>query len=328
MNYDLLQGLRLRLQKRVRSLNSSSYQRFHSQLRQFWHFLRSEPLLANSMDALDVTMAHMEKAVSPILNESDEFSGDSYDVLNVDTEHEYIAVCYFILKACCSDAKNKMKEVEIGLTLGGGSKLNESLDNFRDLFLEPFYEYLDENLDTTHAVLALLRKYKHRCEWFHRERLLNQYLADTQHGEDCLARDMYEYLFDQGLNLYIEPRSESGRIDLITDQVGEDRLVADAKIFDVDRNKSKSNIVSGYRQTYDYMKDFNEPVGYLVIFKTSEHDLQFSLPGLDQKTPFLIYNGKTIFFITIDLHGYSQSASKRGQLKAFEITEKDLISIE
>jgi hypothetical protein len=43
--------------------------------------------------------------------------------------------------------------------------------------------------------------------------------------------------------------------------------------------------------------------------------------------PFIVHNNKTIFIFTIDISPYKKSASKRGPLKAVEITEADLIHI-
>ena len=66
-----------------------------------------------------------------------------------------------------------MAEVNVGKAYGHESKYNEILEYFKSLFLEPLYEYLDEQLDDQRATLALLRHYKHKCEWFQRGLLFN-----------------------------------------------------------------------------------------------------------------------------------------------------------
>jgi hypothetical protein len=167
--------------------------------------------------------------------------------------------------------------------------------------------------------LSLLRKYKHRCEWFRRAQLFDQGKADTKRGEKVLSYDLYEYLHDQGLQFHIEPQSESGRIDLISAQSSKDRLVADAKIFNPEGGQNPSYIIKGFRQVYDYTKDFNEPFGYLVIFKTCEQDLSIPTQNQESTIPFITHNNKTIFIIVIDIFPYDESASKRGKLKAHEI---------
>ncbi len=167
-------------------------------------------------------------------------------------------------------------------------------------------------------------KYKHKSEWFRKDELYNLWTENTQKGEKLLALNFYEYLHDNGIEFYIEPSSTSGEADLVSAQSTGDRLIADAKIFNPEKNKGKSYIIDGFRQIYDYTLDFNQPSGYLVIFKTSEEELKFTFANYSQQTPFVQHNSKTIFFIVIDIHQYSESASKRGKLKSVEITENEL----
>ena len=96
--------------------------------------------------------------------------------------------------------------------------------------------------------LSLLKKYKHRCGWFHRSELLVKCQTKTRKGEESLAYDLYAYLHDQGIQFHIEPQSDSGRIDMISAQIGNDRLVAEAKIFSPSRGQGVAYIVKGFRQ--------------------------------------------------------------------------------
>src|SRR5260370_28259485 len=148
----------------------------------------------------------------------------------------------------------------------------------RELFLEPFYEYVDEHLDDNQAMLYFLRRYKHRCEWFHADRLREAVQKDTQKGERTLAFDLYENLHEQGIDFQIEPHSASGIADLVADQIGEDRVVADAKVFWPEKGKEKPYLISGFHQAYTYARDYNEPCAYLVVFKMCNKDMSFLLP--------------------------------------------------
>jgi len=219
-----------------------------------------------------------------------------------------------------------MPEADAGRSLVGGRDSESTLSNFCEVFLEPLYDYLDEHLDDTGAILALLRRYKQRCEWFHRKSLLEAFETDTPNGEKNLAYDAYEYLFDQGLELYIEPESPTGRPDMVSAKIGTECLIADAKIFDPNRSKPKSYLVKGFRQIYDYAAEHNSPVGFLLIFKTCEKDLHLSLTGAVSGIPYVIHNNRTFFFVVVDLFAYQQSASKRGQLTAVELTADELVS--
>ena len=174
-------------------------------------------------------------------------------------------------------------------------------------------------------MLALLRKYKHRCEWFRRRDLLHKWRAKTRQGEKALLDDLCEYLHDQGVEFHIESKSASGRIDLISAQSGPDRLAADAKIFNPQGGQNAAYLARGFRQVYDYCNDFNEPIGYLVIFKTCKQGLSITGAHQELAVPFITHNNKTIFLLIIDIFYYRQSASKRGKVKAHKITPEQLV---
>lgn len=318
MDRDQLQLLRYKLQKRVRKLNSADHQVFHYLLRQLWGFLQSQHLLVGVMAHIEATMQHIKAEVEPI------FTQNSAVVL--DKEMEHAAACYFVLKHCVESDDDSI-EINVGQCYSHESKFNDILESFRDIFLEPFYDYLDEHLDESRAVLALIQKYKKRCEWFRRKDLQNLWLEDTTRGEKSLALDLYEFLFEQGLDFYIEPSSVSGEVDLISSQVSEERLLADAKIYNPEKSKGKEYILRGFQQIYTYAVDYGEPVGYLVIFKTSEEGLSFAVSETSHHTPYLSYNNKTIFFIVIDLYEWTEPASKRGKFRTVEIAESDLITV-
>ncbi len=127
------------------------------------------------------------------------------------------------------------------------------------------------------------------------------------------------------MSVFREPSSASGRIDLLSAQTGKDRLVADAKIFNPESSQNTTYLAKGFRQIYDYTKDYNEPFGYLVIFKTCTDDLSVSMPQQESSIPFITYNNKTIFFVVVDICEYEETASKRGKLKSYELTSAELI---
>jgi hypothetical protein len=318
MNSEYVQNLRYKLQKRVRRLNSTGFSTFHNALTIFWKFLDShsifrgicDDLLARAADANDIALRICEKQES----------------LLVGTERGQAAMSYCVIRWCIQ-SENPDSEIHVGRLYVRDPQHNEKIRAFRDQFLEPLYEYIDEQLDDQRAVLALLRRYKHKCEWFARDVIFNRWRDDTKWGERGLAQHLYEYLHDQGIDLHIEPQSASGEADLIARQKTDDPLIADAKIFDPDRSKGKAYIASGFAQVYRYTVDHNEPFGYLIVYLTGKHDLRFSLKEKAQSTPFIVHNNKTIFLMTIDIFPHEESASKRGPLAPVEITEEDLIKV-
>ena len=244
-----------------------------------------------------------------------------------ESELEGVGISYFLIERCVgtlSERSDDRIEVQIGGAYGH-HKTGEGLEFFRTYFLEPLYEYIDEQLDDQRALLSLLVRYKQRCEWFNRQALCRAWEADTSKGENTLAFDLYEYLHDQGISFHLEPSSASGKIDIISAQESESPLLADAKIFNPEKGKGKNYLASGFNQLYQYTLDYNEPVGYLVIYKTCEPDLRLALSNRASSVPYVIHNNKTIFLLVVDIFPHSESASKRGPLKPIEITEDDLI---
>ena len=323
MDDSYIQKLRYKLQRRVRRLNGTgNVQSFHNQLFQFIAWLDNEPMVRGILDRLELEPKGQE--VASWLSEAGLTGRESYlfrQMMKFASDVEEASACYLILRVFAYKNDN-MPESKAATILLGVRGSEEGLSAFCNTFLEPLYDYLDEHLDDTGAILALLRRYKQRCEWFHRKRLLETFENDTRDGEKNLAYDAYEYLFDQGLELYIEPESPAGRPDMVSAEIGAERLIADAKIF----SGTKSYLIKGFRQIYDYAAEHNSPVGFLLIFKTCEKDLHLSLTGAVSETPYVIHNNRTFFFVVVDLFAYQQSASKRGQLAAVELTAAELVS--
>lgn len=316
MNKEYIQNLRYKFQKRVRRVNSTEYQIFHYVLKQFWGFLQKQPLLVGIMDQLRIHVPKIESEVDKLFN--------SHAAVAFDDELDNAAACYLVLKRCV-ESNDSQIEINVAHCYSRETKFNDILEFFKDVFVEPFYDYLDENLDDKGFMLSVLRHYKHKCEWFQGKNLYDKWSADTGRGEKILALHLYEYFHDQGIEFSIEPTSISGEADLVSSQKGsEEPIIADAKIFNPAKSKGKDYIAKAFRQIYSYTLDYNEPVGFLVIFKTCKEDLKFALKDVAQGTSFLQHNGKTIFFVVIDIYPYEHPASKRGTLDYVELSETDL----
>lgn len=195
------------------------------------------------------------------------------------------------------------------------------LEFYLNLFLTPLHLYLDERLNERRAMTTILIRYKHLCEWFNREELLQQYRADTTRGEKNMSLHLYNFLFHEGVRFTIEPSSLDGKIDLIAAQGSNDPLLADAKVFSGDN----SYICKAFGQIYRYCCKYNEPEGYLVIFNTTEKDIVF--PGeASPIIPSVKYNNKTIHLLSVDICDHSKSPSQRGAIKNVVFTEDDFFS--
>jgi hypothetical protein len=190
--------------------------------------------------------------------------------------------------------------------------------------------------------LSFILRYKHRSEWFNSDRLrkiTDDEEAKKESGEkkraeieDCLALDLYAFLYDEGLDFYITPLSAKGRIDLIEADKRpllegqtnpSHRLLADAKVFD-GKNRDCSYIGKGFGQILSYCKKYNEPYGYLIIYNISDKDLEFELPNTMNGIPIYEHYGKTIVFIVIDINK-SKFDSTVGKAKFYTVKESHLL---
>jgi len=313
MDPQIIQNYRYKLQKRIRRLNSVNREMFIPALRQFWDFFECNQIFSGIIIPLVSHFPQLDGTVENI------FNGEGI-VFN--TEEEAAVIGYAVLKRVVR-SDNRTGFLHLAQPYGPPSNLDELLETFRDVFLEPFYEYLDESLDDQRVMLALLFRYKHRCEWFCRDRLWDMIQKDSQRAEKLLALDLFEYLHDQGINFTIEPSSITGEIDLIAAQDSDDPLLADTKIFDA-VSRGKTYILKGFPQIYTYTQQYNEPFGYMIIFKIVEKELRFSL-STTGNVPMVIHNYKSLFLITIDIYPHPKPVSQREPIKAIEITEKELV---
>lgn len=326
MHTDLVQDLRYKLQKRVRRINSTEDgERFLEYVRHLLSFLESQPLFNGVLETLERQHHGLKGRMEGALD------GKDADELLGLTESEQAASAYFLLHLLAethqaSDGGVSLRKVIIQLPHRTSvSDGREARQWVFDHYVEFLYDFIDEHVDDQRALLALLERYKHRCEWFERKRLFEVWEADTKRGERELAEDLYAYLYDQGMEFTIEPYSVSGEADLVAAQTEEEPLIADAKIFDPEKGKGRSYIADGFHQVYTYTQDHNQPFGYLVIFNTVKDKLNFALSDVAQSTPYVAHNRKTIFFLEVDIYPYEQSASQRGKLNTHEITKDYLI---
>jgi hypothetical protein len=311
---EYIQSASRNLERRTEQIKTAWHTVYHYSLVRYWNYLHENPIFVDVFNDLERRYAYIEKDVQSIFSLK--------KVPSYTNEIEYVACCYFVIKHC---AKSQQTEIEYNLGLRHTNKgYPKQLEFFNTYYLDPFYYYLDEQLDGIKLTISSLLRYKQKCEWFERQLLLDKIDEDTSNAEKKLKFHLYDYLHDQGAKLVIEPYSYSGEIDLFYDQRGEDRIFAEVKVvksFSV----AKNVIVKGFNQLYAYLSDFNSPIGYLVIYKACQEDVSFELKAQTQLVPFETHNNKTIFFVVMDIFQHSLSASKRGSFRTIRITSDDLV---
>lgn len=251
------------------------------------------------------------------------------------TTDEHAAVCWAITRAISAIAQNNLGTVHqvynaIHNYLTDDDsfvELDTAVGAIRDVAIDGVYEYLDEKLDSRNITYGLLLKYKQRAEWFHRSRLRD--VADRglegKTGERALAIDLQEYVFDQQVEFVIEPVSASGETDLILKDPEGGRLILDDKYIAEDASRSEilRKLSDGFHQVYRYCDDYNEGVGFLVVFVRSTKRLALELEESDG-TRFLRLGGKTIYCIEVHI-SEELSASRSGQAEEIQISRAELI---
>jgi hypothetical protein len=305
-----LQDLRYKLQKRVQRLQTVDGPDLRLELVRFFDFFDSNLTLRACAEGL--------RAKYPHINEELNGATQQHRVIEGLTEGESAAIGLAVLrKIAISDnaAMPFLTYVELAGSVG------KMLDRFRERYLDPFYEYIDEHIEDRNVVLGALIRFKHLAEWFRREQLWNRWKSDPRSGERRLAFAVYEFLYEQGIEFHIEPASASGEADMVSAQNSPAPLVADVKIFDPESSRGSSYIKRGLHQVYRYLHDFNQPIGYLVVFKGAAKQLEVNVTTtLAEEVPYFTLGDKTIFLVQIDIFPHEDSASKR------PIPEREIIS--
>ena len=146
-------------------------------------------------------------------------------------------------------------------------------------------------------------------------------MCDTRIGEYNLDKKLREFLFISGIDYpYSTPLSPEGRADILA-VINEKPIPLELKIF---TGANRGHIKAGFTQSLLYSNNYNSPMGYLIIFNVSNKELKFSTSSseLPQR---IIFSGKTIFIIIINIYPHEESASTR-TIEVFEITEDYLVS--
>ncbi len=152
MQSELIQNLRYKLQKRVRKLNAAGYDSFHFSLVRFWSFVEQNHILSGLLESMAVLVESAKSDAATIV---------AGQTLHGETEAEEACWAYWVLKSCVENPSYQKNSMEINIAQAyarGATKHDDALEYFKDLFVEPLYEYLDEQLDDQRAMLSLLRQ--------------------------------------------------------------------------------------------------------------------------------------------------------------------------
>lgn len=323
MKYSKTESLKNKLQLRYKRLSNPFPEQFHYHLRQFMKFITENSVYRSILD--ECLHKHTDSARKAGII-GGQHSGEGMYLKN---EEENVAIGYYvvtnILATRTSDDTWTPEQFVVMISKRYKAKDSQDYNYYNQFFLNyfvnPIVDYIEERIDEQILILHSLRRFKHFSEWYRTSELLELYNNDTRRGEQVLKKELYKFLFLEGIECIIEPESASGFADAIIPQTGH-KLIVEVKIF----TGGVNTITKGFNQLYTYNNNYNEPFGYLILFKTCETDIKFQLKWTDDKIPYITYNNKTFYFIVIDiLRG--KTASQKTGLIAEEITEEMLITV-
>ena len=309
-----------KLDRRIRRLVNVPESHAHAGFKQFWRFFSKEPLLVGILAQVGHEHADVVPQVERLL------AADSGEGPLFEDEEKHAAFCYYLMQKTV-ERDDPSKWLRIARQYDRHPNWISIVVN---VVVHPLVQYLQEQLDSQRATLAILRRYRKKCEWFSRERLIKVAGQDTAKAESLLKLDLYEYLHDQGIiNFVVEPKTASGETDLLLQQQGENPVVAEAKIFSPGegpgKSKGISHLASGLNQVYQAARDHEAACGYLAIYNMDERDLVVDVAAHEGFLPYIEHNHKPFYLLVIDLVPHEKPASKRGKLKPVVIREAQLV---
>jgi hypothetical protein len=193
-------------------------------------------------------------------------------------------------------------------------------------FLARIYEEIRALIGSTLSHQELIGRFKSRCMWYDRDRLVSlieglkepgdqqEALRKKANREDRLALELAKYLFDNGVTVLVRSRFANLEPDILGPF---DRpIVVETKASD---HGMRQEIIDGIAQLHAYMNNFEASKfhvdeGYYVIFR---------LAGPIYDLPLTIRRRYTIHTVVIDLG--PGSVSGRHQPKPIHISEEELI---
>ncbi len=311
MNDKYIQSVRSKLQENYQLLERVSWDAFQSELRLFFQFLEGTHIIKSILDELKTVSVDVG-AWQALVNKERSFRlPDGYDY------KQRAALCLAILKKI-KDDNNQHAVTQMFSLISSFSRVADHVDLFTTNILRPFYSYVDNRIDTGNLPLYIVKRFKHRTEWFEANSMLSEYVSDTAHGEEKLDRHLRKFLFDQGIDYpFSTPLSSSGRTDILANLEREDYFIIEVKIFDT-KSYDRSYIRKGFVQVINYAEDYNKDIGFLVVFNVSDKRIDFDF---EEEGGFVRANNKVIFFVVINLKNPTIPASKQKKLNNYSISE-------
>ncbi|RAS59266.1 hypothetical protein C8D87_115127 [Lentzea atacamensis] len=313
------EDLQVAIRERFRRLMTAHYEDFSHQIDLTTAWIEKQPALASILVAAE--------QVEPELD----FDGWLAMLTNrrmswpASTEEGKATLVWRLMKYIGSDEINTQNWRMILFTFSG--KLSEAPREMSERLLAALFDFLTERVGMDSNILHVLNRYVRKVEWFDREALHAEYLAQTRRGEEVYDRHLRRFLFSEGINMpFSQAKSASGLSDVLTDLDTEDPLVCELKLFDAD-NHGKRVIAAGLNQVTHYAGDYNKTVAYLVIVNLSGRALELPTDGEAKVWPrYIELGGVRTYLIPVRALPPEASASKLGKASPVSVSREELVN--
>ena len=334
MDDQLIQRSRYVLKTRIRRAKTCPRNLFPSACNHFLNWVNNHPIFSGALITLRTNKSGFKDELNSFIRKKEKSDAD-FEAFkySATTTIEHSAVCLFIIEFIANMTEEEILysrfyfDLTYYLLNNFQHETDDQLETLRNVALDGLYEYLDEQIDGRNALYGIILKYKQRSEWFRRERLRDIVMqgVEGKSGERALTVDLQEYIFNQGVEFYIEPSSSSGEADLIIKASEGKSIIIDAKY--IKSESTRSDIVrkigSGFHQVIRYCEDYNEHEGYLVTFVNLDKRIDLELDEVDGIKFFRI-GSKVIYHLFVDISD-SPSASKAGKAEEIVIKRGELV---
>ena len=169
---------------------------------------------------------------------------------------------------------------------------------------ENVHEEIRRRIGLGRSLLAVVNRFKNRCEWHDRDRLLGMAQGETRKAEDLLTADLARFLFDQGLNPLTKPMTAGLQPDLLSKSPS-GWLYVESKRYSA---SPRPIVIKAVAQVFDTVgrlrgSKFEAHEGFLVVFRL---DRPYCV--MPASVPCA---GLTLYPILIDIAPSSVSGSKQ-----------------
>lgn len=191
-----------------------------------------------------------------------------------------------------------------------------SVEKVTKRFVQPLYNFIVYQLESTNATLHILLRYKRWVEWFEGDRLRQIYQTADKDGESKLDEDLRRFLFESGIDYpFSKPRHPRGEPDVVAQLETDDPLILEIKVYDSKNSYREDRIRDGLRQVINYATMYGKDTGYVVVFNLDPQPLNLLGSNAGEWPARLEVGDRTYFFIAIEIAEQKLPISKRDKGK-------------